>query len=130
MIAAAEHIRKTGCRTRLACTGRHDQQKLSEFLLDTVTYRTDRFLLIVAVRDFLIDRYRLQIFPLRPAVHQTLQVIPAEQSAHPPLRRIGIIPEIGFKTIGRKHHRPASKLPLQAVRIEHCLLSADIRIFG
>ena len=95
-----------------------------------LTHRADGRLLIVAVCDFVVDGYAQQIQPLRPAVHQLLQIIPAENAADLSLGAGLVIPEVRLEPVGGEHHGAASKFPLQTVGVQHRLLAADVRVLA
>lgn len=109
--------------------GRHDQQMFSESKTDLLTYSANRFFLVVAVCDFIVDGNRHQIQPLCPAIHQLLQITLAEYTADFALGAALIVPKVCLKPIGGEHHGTATKLALQAVGIQHRLLATDVGVF-
>ena len=94
------------------------------------THSTNSFLLIIAVSDLVVDRYSRKLLPHLTAVHQLFKVRLGEESADLTLGRGLIVPEISLEAVGCEHHRTSAELPLQTVRIEYSLLSADIRILA
>ena len=103
---------------------------LSKPLPNLLTYSADGFLLVVAVCNPVIDRNGHQILPLGTTVHQLLQIVFAEYAADFTLRTALIVPEVGFKTIGREHHGATSEFSLQTVSVQHGLLAAYVRVFA
>ena len=130
VFAATEHIGEAGRSSGFACSCCHDQQVLSKALSDLLAYCTDGFLLVVTIRDPVIDRNSHQILPLGTTVHQLLQIVFAEYAADFALRAALIVPEVGFKTIGREHHGATSEFSLQTVSVQHSLFAAYVRVFA
>ena len=129
MLAPAQYIGQAGCRSGFSSAGRHDQQVLPESKTDLLTYSTNRFFLVVAVCDFIVDGNGHQIQPLRPAIHQLLQIALTEYAADFALRAALIIPKVCLKTVGGKHHGAAAKFTLQAICIQHSLLATNVGVF-
>ena len=102
----------------------------TEALPDLLTYGTDSFLLVIAVRNLIVNRDCHEIQTLGSTVHELLQIALAEYTTDFALGTALVVPEISLKTIGGKHHGTATKLPLQAIRIQHSLLSANIGVFA
>ena len=63
-------------------------------------------------------------------VHESFQIILAEDTTHFSLWSRLIIPEISFKTIGIENHGPSTKSLLQAIRIQHRLLPPNIGVLA
>ena len=85
---------------------------LAEALIQLLANCTNGFFLIVAVSDLIINGNFHQILSLAAAVHQLLQIVLAEDTADLPLGARLVIPEIGFKAVGGKHHWAASEFTL------------------
>ena len=111
-LAPAEHIRQTGCGAGFAGSGGHDQQMLPKAHSQLLADGTDGFFLIVAVGNLIVNGNCHQVLLLRPAVHQLLQIVTAENAADLPLGAGQIVPEIGLKAVGGEHHGAAAKLAL------------------
>ena len=114
-LAAAEHIGQAGGSPCFPRTGCHHQQMLAKPLFNLPANSPYGLLLVIAVCNFIINGKVHQIQPFVPAVHQLLQIFLTEHAADLALRAGSVIPEIGFKSIGGKHHRTAAKFPLQTV---------------
>ena len=84
--ATAQHIGQAGRCPGFAGTGRHDEQRLAEALLDVLADRTDGFLLIIAVGDLVVDRDAGEGLAQLPAVHQLFEIRLGEKTADLPLR--------------------------------------------
>ena len=121
IVASAEHVGEAGGGAGLARPGGHHQQMLAESLFQLLAHRPNGLFLVVAVGDLVVNGHRLQLEPLGAAVHELLQVLPAENPAHRPLGPGGIVPEIGLTAVGGEHHGAASKLPFQTVGVLHRL---------
>ena len=117
MPAAAQNVRQAGRRTGLARPCRHNQQVPAKPFHNLPANGTDCGFLVITVRNLIGNRESKQVFPPFAPVHEFLQVILAERAADLPLRATQIVPEIRFKAVAGKHHRPAPKFPFQAVRI-------------
>ena len=126
----AQHIRQAGDGSRFSRTGGHHQQMLPKALLDLLTYRADSILLIVAIRNAVVDGNAHEIQAILPPVHQLLEIILAEDTTDRPLRAADIVPEIRLKSIGGEGHRTLPEFLLQSVRVESGLLSAVVRILA
>ena len=127
--ASAEDIDQRRRRSGLSCTGRHDQKILAEALLHMIADGTNRLLLVVTVRNLIIDGDCIQLLMIRTPIDQSLQIILAEDAIHLPLRTALIIPEVGVEAIGREHDRPTTVLPLQTVCVKSALLAANVGVF-
>ena len=112
MLATTQYICQAGGGSGLAGTCGHHQQVLSESETDLLTYCADCFFLVVAVGDTIVDGNGHQIHSLCSAVHEFLQIIFAKNAADFALGAALIIPEIGFKAVGGKHHGAASEFTL------------------
>ena len=122
-IAAQKHIHQRRRRARLPRPRRHHQEMLPPASLDFRKRRTDRLLLVRAIRDPVIDRDRRQrLWLLRPPLHQPRQVLLTEDPAHLPRRPMHIIPEMRLKPIRQKNERPRAIHLFQRIRIELGLL--------
>ena len=126
----AEYIHQAGRRPRLACPGGHHQQVLPKPLHDLPAYRPDGLLLVVTVSNLVINGNSQQVFPLRPAVHQLLQVVFAENSADFPLGASLIVPKVRLEAVGGEHHGPPAKPALQAVGVQYRLFPAVVEILA
>ena len=129
MLAPAEYIGQTGCRSCFASTCGHDEQVFSEALSDMFAHSADGFLLIIAVGNLIVDGNGQEIHALGSAVHEFLQIIFAEYTTDLALRATLIVPEVSFKSIGCEHHGAAAKFAFQALCVQHCLLASDVGVF-
>ena len=103
---------------------------LAEPLRNLFAHRSDGFLLVIPVSDFVINGNAHQIHPLGAPVHQLLQVILAENATDLPLRGGLVIPEVGFKAIGGEHHGAAAKFPFQTIRIQNRLFASNVWVLA
>ncbi len=115
--AAREHIDETRRRARLSRACRHHQQMLADTPLRLGAHRANRFLLVVPIRDPVINRNRIERRHLLPAPHEPLQILLGKETAHPPLRCRPVIPEKRLEPIRRKDHRATAVFPLQTIRV-------------
>ena len=101
---------------------------LAKSLADLFADRPDGFLLVIAIRNFVIYGDTHQIQPLCPPIHELLQILFAENPADFALRAGLIVPEIGLKSVGGEHHGTAVESSFQTVCVQKRLSAPGIGI--
>ena len=130
MTTTGQYIDQAGCGSSLTCTSSHDEQVLTETVHDVIADCTDGFFLVIAVGNLIVDNNSIKILPLAAPGHELLQSILTEKTTYLALRGGLVIPKVCLEAVCREHHGAAAKPLLQTVRIQHCLLTSDIRVFA